>query len=220
MKCIRFTLIELLVVIAVIVLLMSMLLPALNNAKAAARGIQCKGSLKQIGTAVIVYADTHQSWLPVGKTVNWWIDGEWQELWYQRLAPFYEYNIKLLLCSEAVSKGKGWRTDTNPDRKFYLVKGRDVVLSYGVVASVFGYPEAIPYGAYYTPHMMTQFASPSTTVGVSDSANVFHYVRTNLPSNYDYFPHNCSMNMAFLDGHVAPIRINSNYLDPYIWGLF
>jgi prepilin-type N-terminal cleavage/methylation domain-containing protein/prepilin-type processing-associated H-X9-DG protein len=59
-----FTLIEVLVVIAIIALLISLLLPALGQAKSAGRATVCLANQHSIGQALAMYEDTYKEWQP------------------------------------------------------------------------------------------------------------------------------------------------------------
>ena len=61
----RFTLVELLVVIAIIAVLASLLLPALNSARASARNIACLNRLRQIAVWGLGYGGDYDGMMPV-----------------------------------------------------------------------------------------------------------------------------------------------------------
>ncbi|HCO24117.1 MAG: hypothetical protein CME31_10215, partial [Gimesia sp.] len=60
-----FTVLELLVTFGIITTLASLILPAVNSAREAARQLQCKNQLKQIGLALHSYHDGYRC-LPAG----------------------------------------------------------------------------------------------------------------------------------------------------------
>ena len=64
LKLANFTLIELLIVIAIIAILASMLLPALQKARAASLKSACINNMKQVSTGAFIYTHTYNDYLP------------------------------------------------------------------------------------------------------------------------------------------------------------
>ena len=69
-----FTLVELLAAIAIIGILTAMMMPAINQAREASRNAACKSNLKQLGVAMVDYAQRHNEFYCSG-AMDWARDG-------------------------------------------------------------------------------------------------------------------------------------------------
>lgn len=114
-----FTLVELLVVIAIIAMLVTLLLPAVQAARAAARRTQCSNKLKQIGIAmqnhhsalgVFPYGSWDHDWEPNPNGTEYRLGGSWRTA----LLPYVEEIAVNDILANTERKGTAVSDRTSP----------------------------------------------------------------------------------------------------------
>ncbi len=130
-----FTLVELLVVIGIIALLISILLPALSKAKAAAKATKCTADVRSLLQALNLYANDYKGWLPhsrgnlsaTGTTKEWSAPDLVQEhswTWTLYTLKYVRQN-QSFICPKAFTRTRlpGATGDTDADYTYHSFEG-------------------------------------------------------------------------------------------------
>ena len=203
-----FTLIELLVVIAIIAILAAILFPVFAKAREKARQTTCASNMKNLGTAIMMYAQDYDELYPFAYLDTTYKGGAFTD-WYGNLQPYVK-NTQVYLCPSAPT--------TNP-----------YIGNYSSNRGIMPYH----FGGYETAAMSTAAVSSPADIYAIFDGGYFSLANTDLGlcgaydawlpgsgnfngvawqgnsayrSDYLNGRHNEGVNMAFADGHVKFLK--------------
>lgn len=223
-RTIAFTLIELLVVVAVITLLLSILLPSLQDAREKAKQTVCSNNIRQIATCLAMYAlENNDTFAPavMGTYSN---PGTWKNIAsddYYRDYPGMNYWTYSFGTAAALGKYYNWKDYIFPytgrsGSVFECTSDLNRTPIYGGVPfSNYVYNPSVS-GFKYT-YSANLFRSPAKTNAVRNPSSIFLIMDFSYQNDMDMNPdalrylgtfghftmHSGGFNVGFIDGHTT-----------------
>ena len=208
-----FTLIELLVVIAIIAILAAILFPVFAQAREKARQTSCLSNMKQIATAIQLYADDHHETMPCSRIAGYY---GWQSNW-----GIYNYvkSDRVFICPSSYAQmdgadisapnsnyggNYGANSDVMGDGagvKLARIKSPSNMVAVYEASYYIMDPTAVVWNGLYScwlPGAGLTGAEPST-----HSSSPLASKSGDIYSDFMNGRHNEGINIAYCDGHAA-----------------
>ena len=202
MKKRGFTLIELLVVIAIIAILAAILFPVFARAREKARQSSCLSNTKQLGMAVLTYAQDYDERLPWGAEISWNATAGQSGLLGNALEPYVK-NTQVFICPSVAGYSGTWR-------------------NIGARTASYGYNMVLSSGS--SGMAMASYPQPADTVCLMDARNAWLDSVGNIYDRVgdgDYGGatawHNEGAVVAFLDGHSKWSKLGGLKWSSFVW---
>lgn len=214
-----FTMIELLVVVSIIVILASLLLPAISSVRTMAESSRCANNVRQLGTALIGYRGDFEDLVPpvcwnvnyLGWTYGWpKVEGRWQHMLEPYAGTFRVFNCPVVVKRRPTFEIKNEKSGWIP--RGWASAGAVCTIAYNSTAWGRRSDDMTFKGPMNDVRMQTYIASvspgsdpnrcPIFFDGAYHNNQYGTYTEQQVNNWGAYFPHRLRANLAFADGHV------------------